>query len=72
MSPIPAALVGLIRVYQTVVSPHMAGACRFSPSCSCYANEAIRRHGALRGVWLTARRLLRCHPFGSAGYDPVP
>jgi len=72
VSPIPASLVGLIRVYQIVVSPHMAGACRFSPSCSCYASEAVRRHGALRGVWLTAKRLLRCNPFGSSGYDPVP
>jgi hypothetical protein len=72
VSPLAATVVGLIRLYQLVISPHMAGACRHSPSCSQYASEAVRRHGSLRGVWLAARRLLRCHPFGSSGYDPVP
>ena len=60
----------LIRAYQRLISPAFRGHCRFSPSCSEYAYEAIERHG-LKGVWLAARRLLRCHPLGSSGYDPV-
>jgi len=64
--------LGLICLYQHVWSPHAAGACRHVPSCSNYAAEAIRRHGAMRGLWLIARRLSRCHPLGSSGYDPVP
>lgn len=65
-------LIVLIRAYQAVLSPHLSGACRHSPSCSSYAIDAIDRHGAWRGVTLAARRLLRCHPLGSSGYDPVP
>jgi putative membrane protein insertion efficiency factor len=65
-------LVSLIRVYQLTLSPILGGACRFEPSCSSYAIEAIDRHGAWKGMRLAAARLLRCHPFGSAGYDPVP
>lgn len=72
MNLIRTAILGLIWLYQQVWSPHAAGACRFVPSCSCYAGEAVRRHGAARGVWLAVRRLLRCHPLGSSGYDPVP
>ena len=56
-------LMGIIRVYQLAVSPLLGPRCRFHPSCSCYAHTAIERHGALRGSWLGARRLLRCHPF---------
>jgi hypothetical protein len=67
----PLALVA-IRLYQRWLSPFGAGACRHVPSCSTYAYEAIERHGAFRGAWLAARRLLRCRPFGSSGYDPVP
>jgi putative membrane protein insertion efficiency factor len=66
------ALVGLIRGYQKFISPGLPPACRFYPSCSQYAIEAIARHGALRGSWLAARRLARCHPFHPGGVDPVP
>ncbi len=72
MSPLAKLLVGLIRLYRAVGSPLTAGACRHVPSCSTYAEEAIRKHGALRGARLAARRLARCHPLGSSGYDPVP
>ena len=65
-------LIALIRVYQVLLSPMLGGACRFVPSCSAYALEAIERHGALRGSWLALRRLSRCHPFGGSGFDPVP
>lgn len=66
------ALVFLIRAYQIGISPLIGPSCRFYPSCSEYAIQAIRRHGAVRGVRLTAGRLLRCHPFHPGGYDPVP
>ena len=64
--------VNLIRLYRVAFSPLFAGVCRFQPSCSHYAEEAIRLHGPGRGVLLSARRLLRCHPFGGSGYDAVP
>lgn len=72
MSPLAHLLVALIRVYQYTLSPFWPAACRYAPSCSAYAVEAVRRHGALRGGWLAARRLGRCHPLGGHGYDPVP
>lgn len=65
-------LIALIRFYQGAVSPLLPSTCRYTPSCSRYALEAVRRHGALRGGWLAARRLLRCHPLGGRGWDPVP
>ncbi|HEX5474028.1 MAG TPA: membrane protein insertion efficiency factor YidD [Vicinamibacterales bacterium] len=61
-----------IRGYQLLLSPIAGGACRFEPSCSAYAIEAIRRHGAARGSSLAVRRICRCHPFGASGLDPVP
>ena len=67
-----ALLKGIIRLYQLTLSPIFGGSCRFDPSCSAYAIEAIDRHGAWRGARLAGARLLRCHPFGAAGYDPVP
>jgi hypothetical protein len=67
-----APLVGLIRVYQYGISPMLGRSCRFSPSCSDYAVEALQRHGAIRGVWLALRRVGRCHPWHPGGYDPVP
>jgi len=61
-----------IRVYQVILGPFLGGACRFEPSCSVYAYEAIERFGALRGSWMGLKRLLRCRPFSTSGYDPVP
>jgi len=69
---IGALLRGLIRVYQLFISPLLQPSCRFEPSCSHYAQEAIAAHGAWRGSIMTVRRLLRCHPWGGSGYDPVP
>lgn len=65
-------LVALVRGYQRFVSPYTPPTCRFYPSCSAYAVEAIQRHGPWRGMALATRRLLRCHPFHPGGYDPVP
>jgi putative membrane protein insertion efficiency factor len=65
-------LLALIRGYQRFVSPYLPPSCRFYPSCSAYAVDAITRHGPWKGAVLTLRRLLRCHPFHAGGYDPVP
>jgi uncharacterized protein len=65
-------LAWLIRGYQRLLSPLLPPSCRFHPSCSQYALEAIHRHGALKGSWLAVRRLVRCHPFNAGGFDPVP
>ena len=64
--------LALVRGYQLLLSPVFAGSCRFTPSCSHYGSEAIRRFGVVRGGYLAVRRLLRCHPLGSYGLDPVP
>jgi len=61
-----------VRGYQIVLGPLLGGSCRFHPTCSCYAIEALRTHGARRGTWLTIKRLVRCHPWGGFGDDPVP
>jgi putative membrane protein insertion efficiency factor len=61
-----------VRAYQWFISPLLPPSCRYEPTCSVYAIEAFQRHGLLRGSFLTARRLLRCHPWGGSGYDPVP
>ena len=67
-----AAALALLRGYQILLSPLFAGSCRYAPSCSAYAAEAINRFGVMRGSALAARRLARCHPFGGSGFDPVP
>lgn len=64
--------LGLIRFYQTFISPLKQPSCRFYPSCSHYAYEAVERHGAFRGGWLAVKRVARCHPFSPGGFDPVP
>lgn len=61
-----------IRVYQRLISPLFPSRCRYTPSCSQYAVEALKKHGSLKGLWLLVYRLLRCNPFGGFGYDPVP
>ncbi|PCI63442.1 MAG: membrane protein insertion efficiency factor YidD [Kordiimonadales bacterium] len=63
---------GFVRFYQLVISPYLAPRCRYQPTCSSYALEAITTHGALKGGWLAAKRIGRCHPWGGFGYDPVP
>jgi len=65
-------LIGLIRLYQLVLSPWIGHQCRFTPSCSHYAIDAIQTHGARKGTWLGLRRIARCHPFCQGGSDPVP
>jgi len=65
-------LIALLRFYRYAISPMLGRNCRFHPTCSEYAIEAVQRHGALRGGWLAARRVGRCHPFNPGGYDPVP
>lgn len=62
----------LVRAYQLVLAPFSGGACRFTPSCSEYAQQAIAEHGLTRGAWLALRRISRCHPLGGGGVDPVP
>lgn len=67
-----AVLRILIRTYQLTLSPYIGRQCRFHPSCSNYALEAVEQHGAIKGGWLAAKRLGRCHPFHAGGFDPVP
>lgn len=72
MSPGAYLLALPVRAYRLLFSPWVGHNCRYQPTCSVYALEALERHGALRGGWLTLRRIGRCHPFGGSGYDPVP
>ena len=67
-----AVALALIRLYQATLSPLLGNHCRYHPTCSAYARDAIEKYGFLRGTWLGARRLLRCHPFHAGGIDPVP
>ncbi len=67
-----APFILLIRFYQYAISPFLPKTCRFTPSCSVYAVEAFKKWGPIKGLYLTIKRLLRCHPFGGSGYDPVP
>ena len=65
-------LVLPIRFYQIVISPLLGPSCRFTPTCSEYARQALVKHGPVKGLWLAVKRILRCHPWGGSGYDPVP
>ena len=67
-----AILIAPIRFYRRFISPLKPACCRFTPTCTQNAIEAIRKHGPIRGLWLAIRRILRCHPWGGSGYDPVP
>jgi putative membrane protein insertion efficiency factor len=71
-APMKYVLIGLLRAYRAVISPLYGEVCRYYPSCSAYALEAVREHGSLRGSWLAVRRLARCHPWAAGGVDHVP
>ncbi len=62
----------LIKIYQAIISPILPNACRYTPTCSHYTEQAIRKFGLLKGIWLGAKRISRCHPWGGSGYDPLP
>ena len=72
MSPLARLIALPVHFYRLVISPLLGSNCRFQPTCSAYALEALARHGAFRGTWFAARRMLRCRPGGGSGYDPVP
>jgi len=64
--------IGIIRFYQMAISPHLPASCRYTPTCSQYGLEAIKKYGPFKGGWLALKRILSCHPWGGSGYDPVP
>ena len=72
MTPAAYLLSWPVKAYRLVLSPYVGHGCRYQPTCSAYALDALDRHGALKGGWLTAKRICRCHPLGGSGYDPVP
>lgn len=72
MTPLAHILALPVRAYRLLLSPWVGHSCRYQPTCSAYALEALERHGAIKGGYLAARRILRCNPWGSCGYDPVP
>jgi uncharacterized protein len=65
-------LIGMVRFYRMAISPWTPGACRYTPTCSAYAIEAMEQHGSMKGGWMALKRIGRCHPWGGSGYDPVP
>lgn len=72
MTPLAHIIALPVRFYRLVFSPMVGKSCRYQPTCSAYAMEALETHGALKGSWLAAKRIGKCHPFGGSGYDPVP
>lgn len=71
-NPLTYLLKLFVRGYQLIISPNFPASCRYTPTCSQYALEALEKHGAIKGTYLSVKRILRCHPWGSHGYDPVP
>lgn len=69
---INAMLIGLVKFYKLAISPYLPNACRYAPTCSQYAIDALGKHGPLKGGWMALKRISRCHPWGGHGYDPVP
>ncbi len=69
---ISKALIFLVRIYQVTISPLLGANCRYSPTCSAYAVDALKIHGPFKGLWLAIKRIASCHPWGGSGYDPVP
>jgi putative membrane protein insertion efficiency factor len=67
-----AILLFLIRIYKVAISPYLMPSCRYTPSCSSYATQAIQKYGPFKGAWMGLKRIMRCHPWGGHGYDPVP
>ncbi len=65
-------MIGIITLYKLLISPILPNSCRYTPTCSVYAIDAIKKHGSLKGGWLALKRILRCNPWGGSGYDPVP
>lgn len=65
-------VIGLVRLYQLIISPWIPSSCRYHPTCSQYSIEALKEHGAIKGIWLSIKRIGRCHPWSDGGYDPVP
>ena len=65
-------LIGFVRLYQGMISPYLGAKCRYEPTCSAYAIEALNKHGVLKGGWLSTKRICSCHPWGGKGFDPVP
>ena len=72
INPLCRCLVLVIRIYQITISPYFINSCRYQPSCSNYAIIALSKYGIMRGLYLTFKRIMRCHPYGGSGYDPVP
>lgn len=72
MTPLAFVISLPVRAYRLVLSPWLGRSCRYQPTCSAYAMDALQHHGGIKGSWLAARRIARCHPWGGSGYDPVP
>lgn len=72
LSILSLPFIGLIKLYQWILSPLLGPKCRFTPTCSQYAVQALKKYGPFKGMWLAVKRILRCHPWGGHGYDPVP
>ena len=72
LNPFKYLLIGLVKFYRYCISPLTPASCRYTPTCSQYALEALQKYGALKGAWMALKRIMRCHPWGGHGYDPVP